>query len=649
MRTVFVILFLCLLCPQMLSAAGHDQLGVQTHYGHKTWEPISTLDAIQALGVGWIRDDLLWKSVEKEKGKLEIPDFAWEWIKAAKARDLKIVLTLHGANEDVYEDPHDMQAYANFARFAATQLKGYVDVLELINEPFNHFRRKMPGSTEDNSHWNGWNPQTGAVDPWVIKYSQTMNAMAQAIHEAAPNQYKIIGLGCSPPVNARLLKVGVSPLVDGLVLHPYSHRMVPELLAWGSQPSFLERDGITVGDSQGTFASVMKDMMKLSAQFNGPKELWLTEQGYTTYIPADKPKAKYAGFTESAQAKYAQRRFMECLGMGIRFASWYNFYNKGDHPHQVQDHFGLMRRDGSLKPSYFAIQNVARTMLNWADEPWGDVKIYFNVGRPDTWPVVWDGATLASSGEARAYTFANEKQRAVAIWSTERADGDLQSRAADVLITSDRLVTGITAMDMLTGEQSKVSFEQVGQLVKIEKLMLLDHPTFLILQIGEPAVAKSQNHSDHFAKAEAWQFHSPKNIDAKWRMEKNNEQSVGILDFNLPSDSSRGYVGANLKQVITAQTPVIRLQYKVTIDCAILLRFSDSTGQTHQYKTGLTTSSRWQNHQVKLTDSAKSSWGGARDGKMHFPISDLFIGVERSKGEPLEGQLQLRDLQITAE
>ncbi len=635
-----LIMFLHLAMTAPLLAAGHPQLGVQTHYGHKGWEPLSTLDAIKEMGVGWIRDDLFWSSVEKEKGQYEIPDYAWEWIKAAQARDLKIIVILNGSNGK-YEDKFDPQAYANFARFVAKELKGHVHALELINEPFNHFRRGQPNYGKEPSHWNAWDPQTGQTDPWLFKYQQAMNSMADAIHEVAPNQFKILALGCSPPVNARLLKMGISPNVDGMVLHPYSHRSIPELQAYGNTAGYLKRDGITVGDERGTFVSINQELMALAAKHNGPKELWLTEQGYTTRWKHS--GSRFAGYTESAQAKYAQRRLMECLGSGVRFAAWYNFYEKGNRPNNSEDHFGIMRRDGSLKPAYHAIQTVAKTMLGWKDENWGDVKVFLMEDRPDTWPIVWDGSRMASTGASRAYTFAKDKQRAVAIWSTERADGDLQPRSADVQIISDRVTRTITALDMMTGQITDVAFEQNGQTITIKQMSILDHPVLLILDGAQPAVTEQKPSSNVFASDQAWKISKSSGVNATWTLGQSDNHNQATLEFTWPQKG--GFCGASTQLTLNEGTDIISFEHNASVPTTLLLRVYDSSKQTHQFKFRASGSGQWQAYKINIARNRKQSWGGANDKTIHYPITGILLGAEQA-GDASNGTVQFRDLQM---
>ncbi len=457
--------------------AGHDQLGMQTHYGHKGWEPLSTIKPIKEMGVGWIRDDIFWSAVEKEKGKYKIPDSAWEWIKEARKNDLKIILILNGGNK-LYKDPYDHDGYVNFTKFVAKEMKGHVQALELINEPFGHFRKDAGKLQKGHNQWNGWDAKTKTVDFWVKKYLKTMNAMADAIHEVAPGEYKVIGLGCAPPLNKHMLKMGVSKHLDGIVLHPYSYTLPPERIPYGDTPNYNERDGIAVGDKDGNLIAINADLVKTAGP-DGPQEIWLTEQGYTTFQPFHSG-SHYEGFTESAQAKYAQRRLMECLGTNVRLASWYNFYSKGDRKHDSEDNFGIMRRDGSLKPVYQAIKTVATTMIDWKPDNWGTVDVYLVPDRPKIYKTKYD-KKAATPAEVRIYKFVNKKNssHAVAIWSTERAGGDLQPRTADITIKPNFKFSKITLMDMMTGKVSEIKYTKEGEDIVLNKITIPDYPAFL--------------------------------------------------------------------------------------------------------------------------------------------------------------------------
>ena len=459
----------------------HDQLCIQTHLGHPGWESLSVFDSNNEMGVGWIRDELFWSHTETEKGVYKIPDYTWEWIKAARAKDLKIILILNGSNK-IYEDPYDHDGYVEFARFVAKEMRGYVQAIELINEPFGRFRNGVEEIVGGPASWNGWDPETKSIEPWVKRYLKMMNAMADAIEEVAPGEYDIIGLGCSAPLNKLILTLGVSQNVDGIVAHPYSYRSIPELQPYNNTPERVERDGIEVGDEAGNFVAINEDALAFSMAHGGPDELWLTEQGYTTFQPKN-TKSHYYGFTEDAQAKYAQRRLMECLGTNVRMASWYNFYSKGDRRDNSEDNFGVMRRDGSLKPAYYAIQAVATTMIYWQPDDWGQVDVYFYADRLSVKPYDWKYQP-AGLDEVRAYTFKSTTgdDLSVALWSVEPVGGDLQPRRADVAIACDREVARVSAKDMMSGEVSELNFELKDGKILIQDMVVPAYPVLLVLE-----------------------------------------------------------------------------------------------------------------------------------------------------------------------
>ena len=621
-----VALMLAPVAPSLSATeARHDQLAVQTHYGHPGWEPLSNFDYIEDLGVGWIRDELFWSHAETEKGVYKIPDYTWEWIQAARERDLKIVLILNGSNK-IYDDPYDHDGYVNFVRFVAQEMRGHVQAIELINEPFNRFRWDLDDLYGNTSHWNGWDAETDTMEPWAERFLKTTNDMADAIEEVAPGEYSIIGLSCSAPLNKRFVLKGVSPHVDGITLHPYAYRFVPELQPYGDTPAYLKRDGIVLGDKAGTFTSINQDLMEISATHGGPEELWITELGYTSFSPK-KPGAPHAGFNEDAHAKYAQRYLMECLGTNVRLTSYYNFYDKGKKLHSQEDNFGLMTKEGRLKPAYYAIQRLATTMVDWKADSWGDVRVFFPFFRPDTLPFVWDGVLRETYGTPRAYTFTSTdgKRRAIALWSSERANSDLQPRGANISINSDRVIEEITALDMMTGEEYDVPFKQNRNHLRIDWLTVQDHPVLLILNGEEPVEEGSvlQN-AKIFTKDTDWTIMGPGKSVAEWTV----NEGVGSLEFDVDEDGLR-YVLAKADLQVSQSVESISFKARSTAKVTILVRVYDFGGKTHQFKLQTVPSNQWECFEINLKDTGKQSWGGADGDDIRFPLTGIAFGLER--------------------
>jgi hypothetical protein len=100
--------------------------------------------------------------------------------------------------------------------------------------------------------------------------------------------------------------MGVAPEVDGITDHPYSAHSIPELVPFAATPGKLKRDGIFTADAKGTFASQVRMYREQSAKYRGPKELWLTEQGWPTFQSLS-PFGLFTPVDQHIQARYILR------------------------------------------------------------------------------------------------------------------------------------------------------------------------------------------------------------------------------------------------------------------------------------------------------------------------------------------------------
>ncbi|MFA4944067.1 MAG: hypothetical protein WC789_05130 [Lentisphaeria bacterium] len=434
-----------------------------------------TLPMIAQAGLTWVRDGVSWGiEVEKVKGDYTIPEKDLRRIKAIHQNKLKVLFLLNSYGNRAYDDPYDPEAYTRFAVEMARQLKDDVDCMEILNEPANFGFSKAYGGT-----WNGLE-KDGSVSPWVGRYVSLLNKVAPAIKAVAPNM-KVIGLGSVAPVNFRQLAMGINPAVDGIVDHPYSFKTVPEIVPFSA--GMVQRDGIAVADEQGTFASLIANYRAQSRKYNGPKEIWLTEWGYSTFQPT--LPVMYAGFTPSAQAKYMLRRFVEGIGLGVEVSIQYDFVNDygGANPHDAENNFGLVDGELKPKPAYEAISRLTQVTANLRPDASVKVNVFPAADRPDVWPIVWDKGKLAAPGTIPTYGFRDAEGRlVVAIWSAERADGDLQPRVADIELLIDRPVTKIHCFDVMSGKRRKVAFKQEEGCVMMETQSIPDSPIFLTVE-----------------------------------------------------------------------------------------------------------------------------------------------------------------------
>ncbi|HWA15492.1 MAG TPA: hypothetical protein VG817_03610 [Gemmatimonadales bacterium] len=80
-----------------------------------------------------------------------------------------------------------------------------------------------------------------------------------------------------------------------------------------------------------------------------------TESGYHTALGWD---GSHPGVTESAQGRYVPRLTLEFFDAGIPRTYMYELIDQGTSTTHREDHFGLLRNDGSEKPAYRALANM---------------------------------------------------------------------------------------------------------------------------------------------------------------------------------------------------------------------------------------------------------------------------------------------------
>lgn len=449
-----------------IAALKNQHFGTCVHF-NQGWDYTKVLPIVQDLGVAWVRDDLNWRDVEKTKGVYVVPPKTLEWIKAVHAHGIKLILILNRENK-IYTDPYDADAYANFCKAMAVQLKDDADAFEILNEPANFGFRKHYGGT-----WNGLEPD-GTTSPWVGKYVTLINKAAEAI-KSVNKKIKVIGLGAVAPVNFKELAMGISPAVDGIVDHPYSYRTVPEIISFPSTEAGLKRDGIATADTKGTLTSQIAMYRQQSEKYKGPKEIWLTESGFVTFQPLD-AKILNAGLTEDAQAKYIQRRFIQYLGMDIDVALQYDLKNDGTNIHELEHNYGIINANYKPKPGFYAYQRVIKNTIGWVHKKDMVVNIFPGPGRVDPYPVMWDGTKMASPNDIPVYTFLNAKgQEVVALWSSERANNEFAPRWADIEFMTPDKVTKITVTDMMTGITTDAPFKVIDGGARLKTVSVPDH------------------------------------------------------------------------------------------------------------------------------------------------------------------------------
>jgi hypothetical protein len=291
--------------------------GVQAHFGQFRTEVDKFLDLAHAAGIGWIRDEVYWSEIEKEKGLFRFPPSYDYYLKAAHLRSLEVLLILDfsnplytGSDKRAPSTGPERQAFARYcrevvARYAPLGVRHF----EIWNEP--------NASTF-------WKPQPDPED-----YARLLEVAYGACKGADP---VATVLGCSTAgvdldFIGRVMRAGGGPFMDGVSVHPYCQPLPPE-------------------------RRLVTDLSKL-IRLVPDKPLWITEFGYPTYAGPD-------GVDEEMQANYLVRAgLLARSAPAVKGFCWYDLQNDGEDPDEGEFNFGLVRRDGTPKPAYAAYKTMA--------------------------------------------------------------------------------------------------------------------------------------------------------------------------------------------------------------------------------------------------------------------------------------------------
>jgi hypothetical protein len=227
------------------------------------------------LGVGWIKQQIDWNSVEYERGK-----YRWDEIDQvvaeAEKHGLKILFSVARAPgfsrpEPVEEDgpPSDFSIFRDFMHALSTRYQGRVAAYELWNEP--NLKRE----------WRGF-------DLSAARFVELIRAGAEGVRAGDPNAIIISGApavtGIDDGVDAiddrrflrEMIAAGAGDLVDAIGAHPYGAANPPDERAadaahsrsgYNNHPSFF-------------FLDTLEDYRKILIEVNIDKPLWVTELGW---------------------------------------------------------------------------------------------------------------------------------------------------------------------------------------------------------------------------------------------------------------------------------------------------------------------------------------------------------------------------------
>ena len=276
------------------------------------------------LGVGAVRRDLYWSSIEPQQGAFDF-EAADRVVDAAESVGAEpLGLLLYGndwataGTDDTMTPPDDPADFGAYAAAVADRYRGRIHRYEVWNEP--------------NVGMRFWKPEE---DPDA--YGALLIEAADQVHAVDPDAQVAYGglfhpdLLVNTPGPEFLQETfeahpDLATHIDAVAFHPYRYPFTAPEVEDGEQPSLIL-------DVCG--------MWDLLAEQGAPDlRLWITEIGWHTAR-----NALAEGVSESDQAAFLARGALLSLAQGCEMYLWYTFRDSGTDSSDQEDMFGLYTHD----------------------------------------------------------------------------------------------------------------------------------------------------------------------------------------------------------------------------------------------------------------------------------------------------------------
>jgi len=298
------------------------------------------------LGVKWLRIEAGWATVEPKQGEYNFAGLE-KHVDLLVRHGLKPLIILDYGNpiyqktadpaDDAFTGPSTPEAregYARFSEAAAKHLAGKFPDINIVYEIWN-----------EPDYQLFWRPK-----PDVAAYVELVKATASRIRAAAPGA-AVIGpatMSAKTPFITRAIELGILDHLDGFSVHPYRR----------TGPNGKGSPETVIADYQ-----KIRDLMSVwfAARGQPGKTLPLIESewGYSeTSLPDG------AGVTPVQQAEYLTRTWLIQSWLDVRISIWFQ-WKSGDSPTDVWSHFGMLRVDGSDRPSLQAAKTLVGTLKGY--------------------------------------------------------------------------------------------------------------------------------------------------------------------------------------------------------------------------------------------------------------------------------------------
>ncbi len=161
---------------------------------------------------------------------------------------------------------------------------------------------------------------------------------------------------------------------------------------------------------------------------------------------------------------------------------------------------------------------------------------------------------------------------------------------------------------------------------------------------AEAPGAPGQTDLKAFAPGQTWKF-LRNTGDGSFDLGMEGDKPIGILTYDFSKSKTRSipYVLAATHTDIPDTAGAVHLSVRSPRPLRVTIRLVDDTSQTHQFKAAVKGNGAWETIRISLARRLEH-WGGANDGKIHFPIKEFVLSIPKPAGDPPSGKVEFSDL-----
>jgi hypothetical protein len=336
-------------------------VGACTHFSQGKGVLDRNLERIKQAGIASIRDEVGWGAVEREKGKLAMPEAFDTYVRQAVGQGVNVLLILDYANR-FYDDgdrPRSPEAIEGFCRYAEFVVRHFGKAVRLYEI------------------WNEWDisigmPQKYRTGGSAEDYVKLLKAVYPRIKAADPSVTVMAGACTSGGVKKGwlegIVKLGALEACDAISIHSYNYG-----------DKFPQR-------GPEACAAWMAGVREMLRQYKGSEvPFHVTEMGWPTHVGKNGTDPELSG-------SYLARLYLLArTSPSFKGLWWYDFQDDGWKAAYNEDNFGLVRPDLTPKPAYDVLADIAPVVARgqYIDRlPTKDENVWvlrFKVGREDCW------------------------------------------------------------------------------------------------------------------------------------------------------------------------------------------------------------------------------------------------------------------------